>query len=195
MTDIRTIRTKEKLRNALIKLLSTIPYEKINVSEITEEANINRVTFYTHYQDKDDLLKDIVDNFSLSCANNAIDISKNKQNQKMSCKGIYNACVVSFVNYCIDNQDFLKCISRTKDGLILSYFGKSLSNAFVYATKSQNARKHDAYPFTIKFIISGYIEVIFSWLMEQNVPKEEFIKQIESFTQDLVDSKIIYSND
>ncbi len=50
------MRTRERIRNALIELMLEKPYEKITIQEIIDRANVGRATFYNHYQDKDDLL-------------------------------------------------------------------------------------------------------------------------------------------
>lgn len=53
--DRRVQRTKQVLFNALMKLVSEKPFDKITVQEILEQANIGRTTFYTHFQSKEDL--------------------------------------------------------------------------------------------------------------------------------------------
>jgi AcrR family transcriptional regulator len=55
-TDLRVIRTKESIRDALEELIEEKGFEAITVKVITTRAKINRGTFYTHYQDKFDLM-------------------------------------------------------------------------------------------------------------------------------------------
>ncbi|MED4036017.1 TetR/AcrR family transcriptional regulator [Niallia taxi] len=55
-TDLRIIRTKESILTALIDLIEEKGFETITVKDITTRANINRGTFYAHYQDKFDLM-------------------------------------------------------------------------------------------------------------------------------------------
>ena len=54
--DRRTQRTRQTLSHALITLIQEKRYESITVQDICDRANMGRSTFYTHYQDKDDLL-------------------------------------------------------------------------------------------------------------------------------------------
>ena len=54
--DRRILKTREDIRNAFIVLLKEKVFEEITVKDIAEEANINRATFYKHYDDKHDLL-------------------------------------------------------------------------------------------------------------------------------------------
>ena len=57
--DLRIKKTKRILFDALIRLMAKKNFEKIKVSDICEEALINRSTFYAHYEDKYDLLVDL----------------------------------------------------------------------------------------------------------------------------------------
>lgn len=50
--DLRYTRTENALMNAIAKLLSEKPIDRITVEEIAEMSQINRVTFYKHYYDK-----------------------------------------------------------------------------------------------------------------------------------------------
>ncbi|MDX1995043.1 MAG: TetR/AcrR family transcriptional regulator [bacterium] len=54
--DRRVQRTRALLRDALFELIHEKGYTAITVQDITDRANLNRVTFYFHYKDKDDLL-------------------------------------------------------------------------------------------------------------------------------------------
>ena len=42
---------------ALLALLTVKNYDEISIKDIVERANVGRSTFYAHYQDKDDLLR------------------------------------------------------------------------------------------------------------------------------------------
>lgn len=55
--DPRVTRTRNLLVDALNELLGEKSFEAITVSEITERATLNRVTFYAHFQDKFALLE------------------------------------------------------------------------------------------------------------------------------------------
>lgn len=57
--DRRVKYTKMVLRESLVKLLQKIPIDKITVTAICEAADINRSTFYSHYNDQYDLFQQI----------------------------------------------------------------------------------------------------------------------------------------
>ena len=48
--DIRIIKTRKFIREAVLRLLSQKKIEEISITELAEEAQINRKTFYNYYQ-------------------------------------------------------------------------------------------------------------------------------------------------
>lgn len=59
--DRRVIKTKRAILDAFMGLVATMPYEKITISALAREANIDRKTFYLHYASIDDLLEDVME--------------------------------------------------------------------------------------------------------------------------------------
>ena len=59
--DKRIIRTRQWLSEAFFELLEEKGFQKITVQDITDGANVNRATFYDHYEDKTDLFNTIID--------------------------------------------------------------------------------------------------------------------------------------
>ena len=57
--DRRIIKTKRSLKEALIELMNEKSFEKITVTEICDRAYTSRITFYTYYTDKYNLLHEI----------------------------------------------------------------------------------------------------------------------------------------
>ena len=53
--DIRVKKTKRAIQKAFVALLREKPIEKITVKEIAERAEINKTTFYSHYETLDAL--------------------------------------------------------------------------------------------------------------------------------------------
>lgn len=59
--DRRIRRTQHLLAEALIALTLEKDYEAVTIRDITERADIGYATFFRHYRDKDELLKDVLD--------------------------------------------------------------------------------------------------------------------------------------
>ena len=58
--DRRVLKTRQAIEEALASLILKTDYDKITVSALAKEANINRKTFYLHYQSVEDLANEIV---------------------------------------------------------------------------------------------------------------------------------------
>lgn len=63
-TDRRVLRSRRLIVAAFERLLETRPYERIGVSAIAQEADIDRKTFCQHYRSVDGLLGAIADDFA-----------------------------------------------------------------------------------------------------------------------------------
>lgn len=62
-TDTRIQYTKNALKTALLRILKTKPISKVTIKELCEEAHLNRGTFYLHYCEPNDVLKEIEEDF------------------------------------------------------------------------------------------------------------------------------------
>lgn len=59
--DVRVVRTRQRLQEALFDLTRERGFDDVSVSDIAEHAGINRSTFYQHYSDKETVLADALD--------------------------------------------------------------------------------------------------------------------------------------
>ena len=59
MEDRRIIKTKRCLKAALIDMLAQEDFEHISITELCRRAEVSRITFYSHYNDKYALLDDV----------------------------------------------------------------------------------------------------------------------------------------
>lgn len=61
--------SSEKIETAFLALILHNKYEDITISQVCKEANINRSTFYCHYDDINDLIIKIESKFAKGTAN------------------------------------------------------------------------------------------------------------------------------
>ncbi|PKR84646.1 TetR/AcrR family transcriptional regulator [Heyndrickxia camelliae] len=59
--DRRIAKSKQALKDALISLMQKKDFKEITIKEIVQLADLNRGTFYKHYQYKEDLLEEMMD--------------------------------------------------------------------------------------------------------------------------------------
>ena len=83
-TDLRSRRTRKWLGDALLSLMQEKPFRAIQITEITDRAEVSRPAFYLHYRSKEELLFSYVDagfeefhtQFSQEVAAGNIDLQK-----------------------------------------------------------------------------------------------------------------------
>ena len=61
--DLRVVKTQNILYATLLSLMKEKTFEEIKVSDICNKALINRSTFYSHYNDKYELLADFIQEY------------------------------------------------------------------------------------------------------------------------------------
>ena len=60
----RSVRnTKRRLRESLMKILKRKPLSNVTVKELIDDADVNRSTFYFHYQDVNSMVSEMENNF------------------------------------------------------------------------------------------------------------------------------------
>ncbi|MEK4299850.1 TetR/AcrR family transcriptional regulator [Oceanobacillus sp. FSL W8-0428] len=101
--DRRVRRTKKLLKYALLELMHKKDYGQITVTDIVEHADYNPATFYRHYNQKADLVKEIITDQT----NGLIQAFKvpYKKNNYIHLNDLAPSEVVIF-NYIIENKHF-----------------------------------------------------------------------------------------
>ena len=66
--DRRFRKNKEALRKAFIELVIEKGYSSLTVSELTRRADVDRMTFYSHYETIDDIFREFVDDMESEIA-------------------------------------------------------------------------------------------------------------------------------
>lgn len=59
--DRRITKSKTALKNSLLHLMNNKDFKAITITDIVQQADLNRGTFYKHYQFKEELLDEVVD--------------------------------------------------------------------------------------------------------------------------------------
>ena len=61
--DLRYKRTDSIIRSSFKEMLERQPFSEITINDIADAAMINRSTFYLHYNDKNTLVADVMDEY------------------------------------------------------------------------------------------------------------------------------------
>ena len=90
MEDKRITKTKKCLKNTLIRMLDKEDFEHISITDLCREADISRITFYSHYGDKYALVNEIF--------NDMLEIGKEKYYRRQSENNPKKHLVTGYVN-------------------------------------------------------------------------------------------------
>ncbi len=100
-SDKRVIRTKKAIKAALFKLLETKDLSVVTITELTQKANVNRRTFYTHYRNITDILNEIEEDLveALTRLLRQFDVSNYKESTYKLFMGLNELIMVDFDFY------------------------------------------------------------------------------------------------
>lgn len=171
--DRRVRITKRAIRESLVELMQRYPISKISVKMICEGADINRSTFYAHYTDQYDLLRQVQQEVFDGFTDQILGSPLTTQSE------LTVPILVQILKYARDNAALFKAL-----------LGESEDNSFQTALmgiaqeKSLQEIQEDkrlepriaAYLET--FAISGYVSIIRKWLEEGCVDEPEPLAEL-----------------
>lgn len=105
--DRRTRKTRTAIEKAFIELIQKNDINKITIKDITDKADTNRSTFYTHYEDIYDLLHVIEQKLidGISVFNNEDILNKDAMDS-----------MTQSLQYILDNRSLFEAISTSSQG-------------------------------------------------------------------------------
>lgn len=118
--------SKRLLKDGVMNLLKKKHISEISVSELCEEAQINRTTFYRHYQTAHDVLLEIEFDFVKSFYDIPVS-SKDAKDMKK-----HATCMCEFLN---ENKDIVKLFIRNNTDSDLTLIFQNYSNGFLASRK------------------------------------------------------------
>ena len=161
--------TAIRMDEALITLLEKKDFEYITIKEICDTAGVNRSTFYLHYENTSDLLKEttryIIDKH---LAYYEID-QKRISLQFETCKReellfITDEYLVPYLKFIKDNQRLFKVSIKQFDSLNMDeVYGKMFEHIFNPILERFHVPQNER-SYVMKFYLTGIFAVIMEWL-------------------------------
>ena len=158
--DRRVRKTKRQLREALTTLLLTKSIGEITVREISELADVNRGTFYTHYRDTADLLHQLESSFLESLRD--INVTVKRQDWE---RATY-AYLEEVFTLCCDNADIYKAlVCRRADPDFVESFVATLRSQYLHGFLEHVCRTEDRVRDMYSvYIVQGILAIVTLWL-------------------------------
>lgn len=179
MTDRRTIKSQDAIKEAFIQLMSKKNFEQITVQNISDKANVGRRTFYHHYQDKYDLLTKLIEEH----INDLRNICKSAIDDNL------NEPPYIWFDYFENNYQFFSTMLRSKElfafrSLLLDFVIEELKKVIDISQGKNKGLSEDIY---FRFFGSAIVGIIESYFTK-GIPK--LSKDLAEEVQILLDRNI-----
>ncbi len=163
--DRRQRKTREAIFAAFIELLSKKDFGQITVGEIIERADVGRATFYSHFETKDFLLKELCG--ELFChVLDAISVEPVAHKHIFECDAPRPVFLHLFEHFKNNDNHILKLLSCQNNELFLQYFKSNLKQLATSQLVLFEERRNPKLPeeFWVNHIVSTFVETVKWWV-------------------------------
>ncbi len=171
--DRRVKYTKMVLKESFIKLLEKKDISQISIKEICENADINRATFYAHYNDQYDLLRkienELLDNINTHLA--GLDQEINNMDAVLLAEKIFD--------YLKDNAKLCKLLLSERGDFTFQKQVIILVYDIIISKLTDNnmITKEDA-EYIYSFTITGCVGIVQKWLDDDMKKSAHFMAEM-----------------
>lgn len=142
--DKRIIKTKNNLKNTLVNMLTKYPFEKITVKSICEHSNTSRITFYTHYHDKYELVDDLSEDMLAQAQKEYVKLQE-KNNKERNPITSYCNFLECILNMYYQNLNFFSHTNPNENPYLNFYFYKYILKYLEIHTKKRSSSLRPKY--------------------------------------------------
>jgi AcrR family transcriptional regulator len=172
--------SKMVMRESLMELMKEKSILSVSVKDICDLADISRSTFYDHYKDQYDLLKQIEDE-TLAYFEDMLNKYKDKQTKKET-----GQMVEEMLTYIANNGNTIHVLLSENGDLT---FQKKLLYHFIMHNQitkyfSENQQSQETMPYYTVFLVHGAIGLIQHWLKDNmTMPIPQLAKMLMKWTE------------
>ena len=167
--DLRVRRTKDSIRKAFEEMICEMDYDKITIKELTQRANINRKTFYLHYNTIDDLLRELQNEMAQSFVRRTEGMERPRDMDRITRE------------FFLYSEELGKLGERLVCSGSYHYISRKITNEIMSATWRRDAEIHHLNPY-IQNIVMSYVSncslnIYRQWVADdRKIPLEEIIQ-------------------
>lgn len=190
--DPRAKRTKKYIQKAFTDLLAEMDFEDLSIQDIMDRAELNRATFYNHYQDKYELLE-----LTMNGAFTEILSTRIPPGTRMQGPELLRNLILAVCEWQIETTKQLNT-RRTLSQAMEDNAKQQLYNVIISCiadVKDLPAEERRRMEWVATMISWSIYGVVVKWSQRQEEPVEQFIEHLLPFlmsnlrTLDLYDSK------
>ncbi len=172
--DLRVVKTQNILYRTLLDLMKEKTFEEIKVSDICNQALVNRSTFYAHYNDKYELLAEFIQELKNSL------IGELKKNKNISnTKEYYLEMIKLFLDHIEEKREsYLAIMIHNRNSITMDIIYDVLDHNITSHLQQDNSIDESPIPRSIiaKFYIGAVVNVGMEWLKDgKTYTKEDLI--------------------
>ena len=160
--DRRIRRTREAIFSAFCELLAKKHFDKISVAEIIEAADVGRATFYSHFETKDYLLKELCG--ELFC--HIFDSAQKRTDHRhiFECDSGDEVFLHLFEHFYNDDNRIRSLLCSQNNTLFLTYFRQGLKKMLEdYGITSLCKSPELPQDYTANHIAASFVETVSWW--------------------------------
>lgn len=177
-TDRRIRKTKTALREGFARLIAKKSIKEITVKELVEEVDINRSTFYLHYTDINNMLKEIEDEL-VTEFERVIELHRPSKGREETLSFFYEIYDILKKNKSI----CLALISENGDILFQNRIENLIAKESRNYIEENFSENNQDFTYVFNFCASGCIGLFKKWLNEDG---EESVKHMAEITTKMV---------
>lgn len=171
--------TASKMRSALITLLENKEFTDITIMDICNKAGVNRSTFYAHYDNTYDLLREahqsLISNFMTECIfDNPIDLAKINKLDKDDLNFITPKYLLPYLKYIQKHKRLFRIYAENSYVFETNEMDNyMIENLFVPIYKKYGVTDKKLIYYTQKYFLKGIDAIINEWV--QNDCEDDII--------------------
>ncbi len=190
--DVRIFKTKRDLRAAMLRLLERESFGKLSVSDICAEAMVNRMTFYKHYQDKYDLLNDLILEVKRSIVARCAETEPGEAIAEDP-TGFLCRMIEAVADECLERKKLMTSLEN--DEVVLTMISTTIEKAMRELLTALDRRYPLRYPIdALAAAVTGAASFLIRfWLNHQpEKSKETFLLETGNFFRDLMKADVLF---
>lgn len=165
--------SKRWLCEALIEVMKEKSYENITVKEISEKAMLARRTFYRHFKEKGDLLKE----YTIILFNDYIEVVIRNEPKE------FKDVIKIYFLFWNKNIEFLKCLKRNELFFVFVEQHSKLINTIIkniskFKAPWHNFNDYEEMKYATIYSIGGLWNVLSEWIDEEDRKSADEVAQI-----------------
>ncbi len=163
--DRRQKKTREAIFDAFSSLLARKNYGDISVQDIIDAANIGRSTFYSHFETKDYLLRDLLEELFGHIISTAMGISDGARGCALG--ESTDSVFLHLLRHLQENdRNIMGLLSSQNNEIFLRYFKENLKKLIVTEYADCGRLKHSELPedYLVNHISSSFVETVDWWI-------------------------------